>query len=85
MADIPALFWATASAVSLWRYIKHFNAGQPDKLSLPLCTLTLALAIITRWLYLALILPWGLTLLRTWEWRIHWREMAAPILIGAWR
>ena len=78
MADIPALFWGTVSAVLLWRYINHFQTGQPDKLSLPLASLTLALAIITRWLYLVLIIPWGLTLLITWHGRIHWRDVAFP-------
>jgi hypothetical protein len=47
---------------------------------LPLSALTLALACITRWLYLALIIPWGLSLLITWKGHIRWRESLIALL-----
>jgi 4-amino-4-deoxy-L-arabinose transferase-like glycosyltransferase len=75
MADIPALFWATLSAVLLWRYINDFvGTRHVPSVLLPLAALTLALACITRWLYLILALPWAMALLITWKGRIRWRE-----------
>jgi 4-amino-4-deoxy-L-arabinose transferase-like glycosyltransferase len=81
MADIPALFWATLSAVILWRYINKFAAAKPvSPVLLSIVALTLALACITRWLYLALIIPWALALLITWKGRIRWRTSILPLI-----
>lgn len=55
MSDIPALAWATASAVSLWQY-RHTR----QRRWLVAAALLLALAGITRWLYLGLLIPWAL-------------------------
>lgn len=54
MADIPALFWATLSAATLLAYIRkrHF-------LWLTIAAVALALACISRWLYLVLIIPYA--------------------------
>ncbi|MEO8610709.1 MAG: phospholipid carrier-dependent glycosyltransferase [Chloroflexota bacterium] len=72
MADIPALFWAMVSVVILWRYIR--NPDQTPAIpSIFLSALILALACITRWLYLILAVPWALALLMVWKGRIRWR------------
>ncbi len=71
MADIPALFWATVSALALLRYLHRSRLRW-----LVIAALTLALACITRWLYLALIPVWGAALLITWR-RVRWRETLA--------
>ena len=54
MADIPALFWATLSAVGLVTYTRKRHFGW-----LVIAAVALALACITRWLYLVLIVPYG--------------------------
>jgi hypothetical protein len=69
MSDIPALAWATLSAVSLLRYL-HTQRSRWIAFSAVL----LALAIITRWLYLALIPVWGVAVLLTWKRAIRWRD-----------
>jgi 4-amino-4-deoxy-L-arabinose transferase-like glycosyltransferase len=68
MADIPALFWGVVSAVALWHFVHSERSS-----ALFICGLTLALASITRWLYLVLAIPWLLTLLIVWRGRIRWR------------
>lgn len=98
MADIPALFWATASAVCLMHYITGSEHGRtamrpygtiheddnPSKSTivsqhtdgrrwLAAAALLLALACVTRWLYLALIPVWGAALVLTWR-GARWRE-----------
>jgi len=55
MSDAAALFWATLSAYLLLRYARTRTA-----LLLPLASVALALAIITRFLFIGLILPFGL-------------------------
>lgn len=71
MADIPALAWATLSAVALQRYLRA------DRLRwLVAAALLLALACVTRWLYLALIPTWTTAVLLTWR-RVRWRETLA--------
>lgn len=54
MADIPALCWAVFSAWCLVRY-----TGTSRRFWLVASALTLALAGITRWVYLLLVLPWA--------------------------
>lgn len=58
MADVPGLCWATLSAWCLVRYA--LTRRRPWIL---LAALALALAGITRWAYLLLVLPWGLFIL----------------------
>src|SRR5258708_27507075 len=55
MSDIPGLFWATLSAYALIR-TRNSNQWFP----LPLSAASLAFAIITRWVYAGLILPYGI-------------------------
>lgn len=63
MADIPALFWATTSAIALFRYL-----DKQKRSWLAFASAALALAADSRWLYLALALPWSLAVL------IHWKR-----------
>lgn len=77
MADIPALFWATLSAVALFHYLRV------DQLRwLVAAALLLALACVTRWLYLALVPVWGTMILLSWR-RPRWREIFAAGAAGA--
>lgn len=69
MSDIPALFWALISAIALLRYTKHLSVFW-----LICAALTLALAAITRWIYLTLAVPYALVVLMAWGWRIRWRH-----------
>jgi len=69
MADIPSLFGATLSAVMLWLYLRGGRSSW-----LMLSAFALALAGISRWLYLILALPWALTVLIYWRGRIRWKE-----------
>ena len=71
MADIPALAWATLSAVLLIHYLQ---TEKPRWLIA--AAAALALACVTRWLYLALIPVWGAALLLTWR-RVRLRECLA--------
>ena len=78
MSDIPALALATASAVVVRGYLQRGGAAR-----LAAAVLLLALAGITRWIYLALALPWALAVLaerRRWP---AWREIAAGALAAA--
>jgi 4-amino-4-deoxy-L-arabinose transferase-like glycosyltransferase len=77
MADIPALFWALLSAILLLHYLHNL---QPRWLFL--VALTLAIACVTRWLYLALIPVWGAALLLTWR-GLHWREIFIAAITAA--
>lgn len=84
MADIPALSWATLSAVLLWIYVDSIGDGQHTRPPiLVLSTLTLALACITRWLYLLLVVPWALALLIVWKGRVRWRDSIVAALAGS--
>ncbi len=75
MADIPALFWATLSAVLLTR-------SEQTRFTLFLSAITLAIAGVSRWIYLALIVPWAIWTLIGWQWRVKVPEIAI-VAIGA--
>ncbi len=91
MSDIPSLFWATLSAVLLWMYFRpRISASQTDsppqfgKLRwLVLSAVLLAIAGITRWLYLALAPGWVLAVLILWRGRIRWRESIIVLIFTA--
>lgn len=77
MADIPALFWATLSALALLRYMntqrRHWIA---------LAAALFALAIINRWLYLTLAIPWALATLLSWRKPILWKRVGLDVIVA---
>jgi 4-amino-4-deoxy-L-arabinose transferase-like glycosyltransferase len=77
MSDVPALFLATLSAILLARYTHSHSARD-----LALAALALSLASITRWIYLALALPWLLTVCMTWRGHIRWRHAALAVVVA---
>jgi len=77
MADIPALFWALLSAIHLLHYL-----DTDQRRWLFLAALTLAIACVTRWLYLALIPICALSVLVTWR-GLRWREILLAALAAA--
>ncbi len=79
MSDIPALFWAALSALSLVRYLRLLSI-RPSPSWLILASITLMIAVITRWLYILLGIPFALTLLVAWRGRIHWRTAGYVLL-----
>ncbi len=72
MSDIPALTLAAASAVTLWIYRERGGT-----VWLAATALLLALAGITRWIYLLLALPWLAALLIERTHALRRREIAA--------
>ncbi|MCL4263302.1 MAG: glycosyltransferase family 39 protein [Anaerolineae bacterium] len=56
MADTAALFWATLSAWLMLRYVRSLQAKW-----LVVAAVTLALAVLTRWVYGLLVIPWGVS------------------------
>ncbi|MCL4249272.1 MAG: phospholipid carrier-dependent glycosyltransferase [Anaerolineae bacterium] len=58
MSDVPALFWACLSALVLTIYLHQRRVGW-----LALAAVALAGAVVTRWLYLALLPVWAVTLI----------------------
>jgi 4-amino-4-deoxy-L-arabinose transferase-like glycosyltransferase len=84
MSDIPSLFWALLSAIFLSRYILGTDAKTGGRsVFLALAALTLALASVTRWLYLILVFPWGFALLVVWRGRIRWRITVLSLFAAA--
>ncbi len=65
MADAAALMWATLSAWLLLRYVR-----QQRSVDLAFAVATLSIAILCRWAYALLIVPWAITVLVVW--REHW-------------
>ena len=75
MADIPALFWALLSALALWRYI-----DTAKRRWLILCSLTITLAVLTRWVYLILLAPWLLAVIIGWKGHIRVFDTSLALL-----
>jgi hypothetical protein len=83
MADTASLLWATLSAWAMVRYIVHLNARD-----IALASATLALAILTRWVYALLVIPWGVAALLTWwQRKASWRQIGSgvttAVLVGS--
>lgn len=73
MSDATALAWASLSALALLRYIRNLQLRW-----LALAGLTLGLAVVTRWAYGLLALPWAIAALLAWRSaRLAWRKIAA--------
>jgi hypothetical protein len=75
MSDASALMWATFSA---WALIRYSKTHQPSWIAL--CSFTLAWALITRWQYGGLALPWALYVLARRP--ICWRHTALAVIVG---
>src|SRR5271168_3394932 len=59
MSDAPGLFWASASAWGLLQWERSAGNTRLQRLGLVLAAAALALAVITRWVYAGLLLPFG--------------------------
>ncbi len=68
MSDAAGLAWATASAVLTLRYTRTLRPG-----TLVLAALTLSLAVMTRWVFGLLALPWTIGVLLAW--RRNWASI----------
>ena len=72
-SDAAGLFWATLSAWLLLRYLSRWQMGW-----LVATAVTLSFAIMTRWVYGLLIIPWGAAaLLAAHSARLPWRSVVA--------
>jgi 4-amino-4-deoxy-L-arabinose transferase-like glycosyltransferase len=72
MSDATGLAWATLSA---WLVVRYARTLRPATLAL--ASLTLSLAVITRWVFGLLVLPWSLAVALAWRrgWSlIGWRR-----------
>ncbi|NJN55779.1 MAG: phospholipid carrier-dependent glycosyltransferase [Anaerolineae bacterium] len=83
MSDVAGLFWATLSALCLCRYWRQWQM----RLVWSLTAVTLSLAILTRWAYGLLLLPWAVSsLLAAREARLSWKQIGVAggtaVLIG---
>lgn len=74
MSDIPALTWAVISTIALTHYLNQPSPPHPtvDKYLL-IAAVTLMLALITRWIYVLLVIPSFLMFLVHTRGRIRWR------------
>ena len=88
MADMPALMWATLSA---WCFVRATTLKQSHRLSpqkkstlwLLAAGTTLALAIISRWVYVLIVPALGLyTLFRVYHRRAAWWPLLSAVLGG---
>ena len=68
MADMPALMWATFSAWSLACYLRAHRS-----VWLGLAAFGLSWATMSRWQYVALVLPWGIAC------ACHWRRLELQV------
>jgi 4-amino-4-deoxy-L-arabinose transferase-like glycosyltransferase len=76
MADIPALAWAALSAIAL---CVHIRGGSWRWLMA--AAILLAIASVTRWLYLSLAIPWGAALLFAKP--VRWRYVLPAMMPAA--
>jgi 4-amino-4-deoxy-L-arabinose transferase-like glycosyltransferase len=84
MSDAPGLFWATLSACLLLRWRRR--AGAAGTWSLPAAATALALAIVTRWIYAALLPPFGVFVIVTMQRefrRLPPRQRVLPLMLAA--
>jgi hypothetical protein len=79
MADIPALFWATLSAVLLLFYVQMREGHRASPIVLILSALCLTFAGVTRWLYFGLAPLWTLLVLIHWRGKIRWWDSIAVL------
>jgi 4-amino-4-deoxy-L-arabinose transferase-like glycosyltransferase len=82
MADAASLFGATLSAWAMLRYLQRLQLSY-----LALAAATLAFALLTRWVYALLVIPWGLSALFAWrtarlDWQQIGKSVATAVTIG---
>lgn len=80
MSDATGLMWATLSAWLTLRYARTLRAA-----TLVLAAFTLGVAVITRWVFGLLALPWVVCVLLAWrrDWQtIGWRRAMARALMA---
>lgn len=71
MSDVVGLFWATLSLLCLLRYWQRWQMRW-----LVVTAVSLALAILTRWVYGLLLVPWGVSsLLAGRDNRVGWKQI----------
>jgi 4-amino-4-deoxy-L-arabinose transferase-like glycosyltransferase len=76
MADAASLLWATLSAWAMVRYIVHLRPSD-----IALASASLAFAILTRWVYALLVIPWGAAaLLAWWQTKSSWRQVGSGVV-----
>ena len=75
MSDIPALAWATIGAVVVMRY---FYTDRRRWLAL--AAFVMAVACITRWIYLLPTGLWGLAVLAWWWQHFNWRKRLLDLI-----
>lgn len=79
MADVPGLFWATLSAYALIRSRRALDGQRREAGWLVLSAAALALAAVTRWLFLILFLVWiaywSKAILRWSKTTFRWRQV----------
>ncbi|MCP4420854.1 MAG: phospholipid carrier-dependent glycosyltransferase, partial [Chloroflexi bacterium] len=80
MADIPSLFWATLGTLLLARV---WDGNKYDPRKLALAGAALGLAVITRWVYALLAVPFAIfALYQIRKHKTPWWHLAAPTLVG---
>lgn len=82
MADTAALAWATLSAWAMLRYLRFPTAGW-----LGLAAFSLGWAVITRWVYGLVVLPWAAAAVFSWRtagwpWSRRFSHMGLAVLVG---
>lgn len=86
MSDIPSLFWATLSGLFLIRYLIPYFSSPTNEVPyqtkwLVVAASALALATLSRWIFLILALPFAITILISWRGRIHWHAAALTLVV----
>ena len=79
MSDAAGVAWVTLSAWALLRYSRTLRLR-----ALGLAAFSLACAILTRWVYLTAIMPWGLAVLLCWRaGAVGWKHAVRAALLAA--
>ena len=75
MSDAPALMWVVLSAWAMVRYGDIITTPRIARRWLMLAAISLGLAVITRWVFGLLLIPWGLYCFVVWRGRVRWRDV----------
>jgi len=78
MSDTASLFWATLSAWMMIKYLKNLQLRY-----LAISTIAFAFAILTRWVYGLLVIPWGISAVLAWRAaKLSWRQMTKATILA---